>query len=275
MALTKVLVTVKTYPCLSAKYDELVCTAGFREDGTWIRIYPVPFRKLAQYQQYNKYDWIEIDVTKNTKDLRPESFRPVDFSKEIKVVDHVDTGKKRDWKRRRDLVLQNVYTDMTTLLRDCKEKEVSLAVMKATITDFKISPTEREWDAEKLAIIKANQDQLDLFGQKEVFEVVKKIPYKFSYQFTTDDEKSRTLMIEDWELGMLYFNSLVLPDVKGDEKKACDKVKEMYFDNFACKRDLYLFLGTSLKWQQRNVENPFMVIGTFYPPFLNEEPTLF
>jgi len=36
MALTKVLITVKTYPTLSAKYDELVCTAGFKEDGTWI-----------------------------------------------------------------------------------------------------------------------------------------------------------------------------------------------------------------------------------------------
>ena len=27
MAITKVLITVKTYPTLSAKYDELVCTA--------------------------------------------------------------------------------------------------------------------------------------------------------------------------------------------------------------------------------------------------------
>lgn len=46
MAKTKVLVTVKTYPTLSQKYDELVCTAGFLEDGSWIRVYPVPFRKL-------------------------------------------------------------------------------------------------------------------------------------------------------------------------------------------------------------------------------------
>lgn len=43
MALTKVLITVKTYPAISTKYDELVCTAGFREDGSWIRIYPVQF----------------------------------------------------------------------------------------------------------------------------------------------------------------------------------------------------------------------------------------
>ncbi|MDX2128367.1 MAG: hypothetical protein SFU91_04955 [Chloroherpetonaceae bacterium] len=47
MALTKVLIFLKTYPTLSVKYDELVCTAGFREDGTWIRLYPVPFRKKS------------------------------------------------------------------------------------------------------------------------------------------------------------------------------------------------------------------------------------
>jgi hypothetical protein len=32
---TNVLITVKTYPTISVKYDELVCTAGFREDGSW------------------------------------------------------------------------------------------------------------------------------------------------------------------------------------------------------------------------------------------------
>jgi hypothetical protein len=36
MAKTKVLITVKTYPTISGKYDELVCTAGFLEDGSSI-----------------------------------------------------------------------------------------------------------------------------------------------------------------------------------------------------------------------------------------------
>ena len=53
MALTRVLITVKTYPTISTKYDELVCTAGFREDGTWIRVYPIPFRKKS-YKNSNK-----------------------------------------------------------------------------------------------------------------------------------------------------------------------------------------------------------------------------
>ena len=62
MALTRVLITVKTYPTLSETHTELVCTAGFREDGTMIRIYPVPFRMLNEYQKYKKYQWISIDL---------------------------------------------------------------------------------------------------------------------------------------------------------------------------------------------------------------------
>ena len=55
----RILITVKTYPTLSRKYGETVCTAGLREDGTWVRLYPVPFRRLDQADRYSKYDWIE------------------------------------------------------------------------------------------------------------------------------------------------------------------------------------------------------------------------
>lgn len=64
MAKTKVLITVKTYPAISKKYEELVCTAGLLEDGSWVRIYPVQFRKKSYNEQYAKYDWIA-----KTKDL--------------------------------------------------------------------------------------------------------------------------------------------------------------------------------------------------------------
>ena len=58
----RVFITVKTYPTLSVKYDELVCTAGITEKGNWVRIYPVPFRRLQWEKQYKKYQWIEIEV---------------------------------------------------------------------------------------------------------------------------------------------------------------------------------------------------------------------
>ena len=262
MAVEKVLITVKTYPHLSQKYVELVCTAGFKEDGSWIRIYPVPFRQLEDYSQYKKYDWIEIDLVKNSKDFRPESYRPVSLDTPINVVGHLDT--KNGWAARKNIVLRNVYTDMGKLLSDCKATKKSLAVLKANITGFVIKPVEREWDAKKLEAVKANQSQLDLFEQKKVFEVVKKVPYEFSYKFTTDDGKSHTLMIEDWEIGVLYWKCL--RDHGADEKIACQKVKEMYYDNLAGKCDLYLFLGTHKEQQQLNRPQPFVVIGTFYPP---------
>ena len=36
MGREKVLITVKTYLTLSRKHDELLCTAGVREDGSWV-----------------------------------------------------------------------------------------------------------------------------------------------------------------------------------------------------------------------------------------------
>ena len=83
----KVLVTVKTYPTLSSTYGELVCTAGITEDGSWIRIYPIPFRRLKEYYRFEKYTWIELPLEKNKQDPRPESFRPRDLS-EIKILEH-------------------------------------------------------------------------------------------------------------------------------------------------------------------------------------------
>lgn len=79
MSKEKVLITVKTYPTYSKSYEELVCTAGFKEDGSFIRIYPIPYRKLDYDSRYAKYQWIELDLVKNTSDFRPESYRPVNI----------------------------------------------------------------------------------------------------------------------------------------------------------------------------------------------------
>jgi hypothetical protein len=51
----RILITVKTYPVLSLKYAELVCTAGVTESGEWRRLYPIKFRQLQDAQQYKKY----------------------------------------------------------------------------------------------------------------------------------------------------------------------------------------------------------------------------
>lgn len=115
MSKTRVLVTVKTYPTLSQKYDELVCTAGFQEDGSWIRIYPVPFRKLDT--QYKKWQWIELDLVKNEEDPRKESYRPCNYE-DITLGEFIDT--KNKWEERKKYALNKVYTNMDELIQEPK-----------------------------------------------------------------------------------------------------------------------------------------------------------
>lgn len=264
MALTKVLIAVKTYPTLSNKYDELVCTAGFKEDGTWVRIYPIPFRKLEYDKQYSKYDWVEVDLERNTSDFRLESFKPKSIDKAFKIIDHL--GTEDSWRLRKEIVLQNVHTNLTKLIAEAKEgkKYTSLAVFKPKkILDFTIEHSEREWDKEKLKQLKANAQQLNLFKNSDnPFEVVQKLPYKFSYKFIDEENRESTLMIEDWEIGALYWRQLAKHE--GNEVKACADVKSKYFEDFAKTKDLYLFLGTTRVHHLR-APNPFLIIGTFHP----------
>ncbi|MBS1753567.1 MAG: hypothetical protein KF741_13180 [Ferruginibacter sp.] len=274
MPLTKVLITVKTYPTISTKYEELVCTAGFKEDGNWIRIYPVQFRKKAYDEQYSKYQWIEIDLVKNTGDFRPESYRPVSHDTEIRIINEIEAD-GGSWDARRKLVLNKVYTNLTTLIAEAKDRSIctSLAVFKPTeIVDVKIKASTREWSKEKLATLQ----QLSIFESVKTDrpQVVKKLPYEFSYVFKDDSGKQATLMIEDWELGQLYWNCLRRHE--GDETKACADVKYKYFNDFAKTKDLHLYLGTAQTYHLVS-PNPFLVIGTFHPKFpkVNPQGSLF
>lgn len=262
MALTKVLITVKTYPTLSFKYDELVCTAGFKEDGSWIRIYPVQFRQRPYAQQYKKYQWIEIDLVKNEKDFRPESFRPVSHETDIKLLSEVPPDGDA-WHERRKLVLGKVYYNLEELIGEAKNKSIqtSLAVFKPTkVKDFLVEPVDREWSKEKIASLQ----QLNLFASAtdDKSEIVKKLPYKFSYRFEDNKGKSSTLMIEDWEIGALFWNEM---QRHNDEVKAVASVTAKYFDDFAKTKDLHLFMGTTFEFHLKNAPNPFVIIGTFHP----------
>ena len=264
MAKTKVLITVKTYPAISGKYEELVCTAGFTEDGTWIRIYPIQFRRKSFEEQYKKYDWIELDLVKNDSDFRPESYRPYSHDSEIKILNHIETT--NNWAERKKFVLGKIYYNLTELITEAQNKNIctSLAVFKPTkILDFTIEEVEREWDKKKLAKLEAERQQGNLFAQPEnPFEVVQKLPYKFCYVFEDNQGKQSKLMIEDWEIGQLYWNCLSRNE--GDEAKAVEDVKKKYFDDFAKTKDLHLFLGTS-QLHHYVSHNPFMIIGTFHP----------
>jgi len=264
MAYEKILVTVKTYPILDPKYVEIVCTAGFKEDGSWVRIYPIPFRKLDYNSRYSKYQWIRLNLGRNKSDPRPESFKPINYEK-IELGNRI--GTERSWTERRRIVLRKVYKSLYKLIQEAKDKNVctSLAVFKPKeILDFKIEKDERDWNPRKLNLVKAKAAQMRLFANSDnPFEVIKKVPYKFSYEFTDENDIKSTLMIVDWEIGQLYWNCLKRNG--NDEGKACRDVRKKYFDDFAEAKDLHLFLGTT-RLHHFIAPNPFIIIGTFHPP---------
>jgi hypothetical protein len=269
----QVLITVKTYPQPSNKYNELVCTAGFLPDGKWIRLYPMAFRALPYGNQYSKYSWITVDLVRNTKDFRPESYRLKHGIEHIQVGSKIDTGKNKDWAERKKYVFNEIFDSMEKIIEQAKSDErKSLATLKPQeIVDFVIEPDEREWKPEwKAQLRQYNLFDLDEHGQGKMREVVRKLPYKYFYKFLSKgDKKPRKLMIEDWELGALYWNCYFRHDC--NEAKANELVRKKYFDEF-CNKDTHLFLGTTLQYHLI-APNPFIVVGLFVPPKQKDDTT--
>jgi len=269
MPLERVLITVKTYPTLSRKYGETVCTAGVREDGSWMRIYPVPFRRLEDAEQYSKFDWIEADFVSSRSDPRPETHHPANYDQLVPVA-HL--GTEDHWRERRELLLKRatVYDRLEPLLIGAKENRMSLAVFKpTTIRDFICEDDERDWDTDKLAQMREKTWQVELFAEeawRQTFKIIPKLPYAFSYRFEDADGRKSTLQVLDWECGQLYWNCL--RSSHGDEEAAIAKVRAKYLDEFG-KRDLYFFLGTTQQFHGF-APNPWVIVGVFAPPHVNQ-----
>ncbi len=264
----RIYILVKTYPTISDKYAELVCTAGVLEDGSWIRLYPVPFRILNGDQQFKKYTWINADVERNTSDFRPESYRPTldTIVLETKTDQKV---KQANWDLRKTIIFHNqtIYTNLQTLITEAKETKKSLALFKPKrIINMEIEETTREWDYKKLKSLEMHKAQLNMFKTIEdlerEFQVVRKVPYYFRYIIEDDCGKKSTMMIEDWEIGALYWNCLKRH--KNNELAAIEDVKKKYINDYT-QKDLYLILGTTKEFHNR-APNPFIIIGVLPLP---------
>lgn len=164
---------------------------------------------------------------------------------------------------------------MNDLIKLAKAEKVwkSLATIKPKeIIKFEIEPDERDWKPQ----IKEGLQQLRLFeqpssGDKRQLQVVSKLPYKYYYHFITEgDARPRRMLIEDWEIGQLYWNCLA--STEGDEIAANELVHQKFTTEFF-QKDLHLFVGTT-KANHIKAPNPFVIIGVFYPPHTHQ-PSLF
>lgn len=262
----RVLVVVKAYPNPSRSHRETVCTAGLLNGERWIRIYPVPFRMLQSEAQYPKFGWIRLDIERRKKDFRPESYHLLHGEQEDIRLDGCISADIPGWHERKQYVLQHVYDSMDDLIKQAKGSErTSIGVVKPKeILEVIAEEVAREWDPDTIEIIQ----QQELFEpQTSLRQLVKKLPYKFSYFFRTLDGKDRTIMVEDWEIGALYWKCLQREN--NDEAVAVEKVKQKLW-HLATERDLYFVMGTT-QAHHLTAPNPFVIIGLFYPPL---EPQL-
>lgn len=103
----RVLIWGKTYPELSTKYYETVCTAGTLEDGRFVRLYPIPFRYLEDGQAFKKFQWVRVRMRKDGRDPRPESYK-VDLES-IRIEEAVPTD-EYGWRNRANIIFRtNAY----------------------------------------------------------------------------------------------------------------------------------------------------------------------
>lgn len=150
----------------------------------------------------------------------------------------------------------------------------SLGIFKPKkIRDLVYQPDTGEWKPS----FKAALAQARLWEDRKVTKVPpRKVPFKFQYVFDCDDPrcKGHRMMIEDWEVGVLYWR-LVDRGAKRDE--AAKTVREKFLHTLcAADRDTHFFVGTILAHPRR-----WVVIGVFWPKLTKaklsqiDQPSLF
>jgi hypothetical protein len=161
---TRILIWGKTYPELSSKYVETVCTGGVRTNGSPIRLYPVPLRYLDTGQQYRLYDWIDVPLEKSQSDPRPESYKV--SADRIKLVGHLDPDKP-SWSARREVIFKDVSWQFGSI-EELKAAQKATGRSMGIVTPgsiegarlvMKAESNRREYEA-KMAEV---QDQGDMF----------------------------------------------------------------------------------------------------------------
>ena len=245
----KLLVLAKTYPTVSKTYEHLVCIAGITEDGEWRRIYPVPWKLFwkGSEKKFKKKCWISYELRSDKpSDRRPES-RKIDFNS-IKVHEEEDYR-----------TIKKMLDERLTTLEDLQsqdDKVVSLGVLRPEILDF-------VWeDSEYYAKVQdmARQVTLEITLGTGKSAVRIKVPdKKFQYVFKCNPEcpKRHKIMCEDWELGMLYLNSL---ERHKDREIAAEKVREKFLGDIPERKYVYFVVGTHNKYP-----NTWLIVSVLYP----------
>jgi len=258
----RILIWGKTYPELSSKYFETVCTGGVFEDtGSPVRLYPIPYRRLEGNGRFSKYQWIKAVVAPNPKDTRPESYR-IDANS-IALEEPVPTTKD-EWALRASVLFKDPawqFGSVDDLITAQNARRTSLGVVfPRTVTGVEVvaRPPEDQLSFEEkinrlTEQIEIDKRQLTLFAESVPAEM-RDLEFlshriRINWLCLNPNCQGHKMQVLDWEVAELHRR-------EGD-RKALDKVKEI------CDLSKYatrFFLGNMLLHP-----TSFTIVGIWYP----------
>ena len=141
------MIAVKAAPVPTAQLQESMCVAGISlgSEPRWIRLFPIPFRDLADDSKFRKYEEVTLQATRPSNDRRPESWMP--------ILGSIRTGRflgtEHGWSERRERIASVGEWNMCDLialnLSGSGPKTPSLAVVRpAHPPDVLITPRDQD-----------------------------------------------------------------------------------------------------------------------------------
>ncbi len=257
----RVLIWAKTYPELSDKHRETVCTGGCTEDGRPIRLYPVPLRYLSEKARYRLYDWVTVRVQKHPRDHRPESYVIIG---EPTQGEHLDP-KGPGWPLRRETIFRDTrwhYNCLEDLKQAQRAQRTSMGFVRVReierIWIEHRTPKDRAQHNEKLARLQRQTQQTNLFGLrgKQFHLQFQDHRIHVAWRCQSATCPGHTAGILDWGLGEL------------GRREGAEKARQRIVELTTLARyELAFFMGNFKAHQ-----GAFGIIGLWYPVHLPAPP---
>lgn len=224
------LVNCKTYPAVSTKYTETVCTGGVQADGQFVRLYPIPFRFLDAAEQYGRWDLIRVRAYRDTKDTRPESWH-LENGTPIETLQQI-TSEKQRW----DWMSKTIHPSAAAMT----EKRLTNGLVEIEPIEFYWKADDKEWTPGQITVIQ----QGDLFASKaQMKELAERVPWQFRLKYR---ERSTGREDDGKVLAWSYYQGFrrALSETR-DEQRALQVISEKVKRSiFAEDRVVFAILGT-------------------------------
>lgn len=254
-------ILVKAYPQPSQKYEETVCCAGISDTGEFLRLYPIPYRRLLPEQRFDRFDVIEAKIFKAEDDWRRESYKVDPDS--IRIV---QVGSRLSAEEKVALWSRFVVDSLVALRQENIETQRSLGIVKpdAGSVKFWAKPADRN-DSESNEIFSSLLNQASLFNA----EPLPKLTLEFTFGFTfTSAGHRHEMKIHDWEVQAAYHHYK-----RRYRNEALSRLEHVYGTQLPT-QNLHFVLGT-MKAHPRQ----FIIIGllrsSVSPEAATRQDTLF